>query len=77
MADDKSEAYEMHPKLPDISLMDKHHEKNLDYKMNIYGNSVDEKKEGRLKNTLYEFSQSTTMHGVNRITEDTPFTLRR
>ena len=28
-------------------------------------------------NAMYEFSQSTTLSGVNKITEDTPFKLRR
>ena len=36
-----------------------------------------ERTEGRVQRTWYEFSQSTTMHGVNKITEQTPFTMRR
>ena len=29
------------------------------------------------KNAFYDFSQSTTLHGLNKITEDNPLTIRR
>ena len=39
------------------------------------------KQDGRKKvswrEEWYQFSQNTTMHGVNKVTEETPFKLRR
>ena len=32
---------------------------------------------GKWRTAWFEFTQSTTMHGVSRITEETPITLRR
>ena len=29
------------------------------------------------KAAWYDFSQTTTLHGINKITEDTPYTMRR
>ena len=33
--------------------------------------------QGQWKEAFQEFAQSTTMHGLSRIAEETPFTLRR
>jgi hypothetical protein len=31
----------------------------------------------RWRNVLYDFTQASTIHGLNHITEDTPFRVRR
>ncbi len=33
--------------------------------------------EVKWKRAWFDFSQNTTLHGVNRVTEETPFTIRR
>ena len=40
-------------------------------------NAYDGQKAAAWKTVWYEFSQSTTLHGVNKITEETPFNIRR
>ena len=35
------------------------------------------KRTGSWKNEWFNFSQSTTLHGICKVTEDTPFTARR
>ena len=35
------------------------------------------KRKSKWRKSLYEFTQSATMHGLNKITEDTPYTVRR
>ena len=34
-------------------------------------------KRAKWKKVWFDFSQATTLHGINKITEDTPFTARR
>ena len=38
---------------------------------------LEEGQEEGWKEAWYNFSQSTTLHGVNRITEPSPYTIRR